>query len=346
MIGTGRGEERRPFAGVVMLAFMLALAVPCWALASGGGSSPQLPPAAERLFQEAQRQFVLKHFSAAADALRSANEAAGGTCLPCVKVLAYVPSGHMGEAIEATRKAITLLAGDSGQAGAFHQLGDLLLAQSASPEAAAEAEQAYQHEVDMAPAFRAEGLAGIAHARMQGKRYREAAAAALRLLQVVPDGPLAGNARSTICAARSGGGLSAADAPMPPVTSAVPWGAPPGLPPADTEPLRVGGDVTKPIKVGGPPPVYTEMARKARLQGVVILEAIIDRDGCISNAQILKGMPMGLDQSALDAMKQWAFAPATLYGHPVKVFYTLTVNFTVELPPDPKQGEAHGNAGP
>ena len=98
----------------------------------------------------------------------------------------------------------------------------------------------------------------------------------------------------------------------------------------DDAPLHVGGAVTKPEKISAPPPVYTEMARKARLQGVVIIEAIIDAQGNVINAHVLKGMPMGLDKAAVEAVNKWKFRPAMLQGKPVKVYYTLTVNFQVQ----------------
>jgi protein TonB len=96
---------------------------------------------------------------------------------------------------------------------------------------------------------------------------------------------------------------------------------------ADEAPLRIGGDVARPERILGPPLVYAELARRARLQGVVIVEATIDTQGKVVDAHILKGMPMGLDRAALDAVEKWKFKPATLRGKPVKVFYTLTVNF-------------------
>ena len=99
---------------------------------------------------------------------------------------------------------------------------------------------------------------------------------------------------------------------------------------ADEAPLRVGGDVTRPDKISEPPPVYTELARKARVQGTVIIEAIIDTQGNVVDARVLKGLPMGLDRAALDAVDKWKFKPATLKGEPVKVYYTLTVNFKLQ----------------
>lgn len=112
------------------------------------------------------------------------------------------------------------------------------------------------------------------------------------------------------------------------VVGGVPGGVPGGV--VTEEPLRVGGAVTRPEKVSGANPVYTEMARKARLTGIVIIEAIIDERGNVVNARILKGLPMGLDRAALDAVQNWRFKPATLQGRPVKVYYTLTVNFQVQ----------------
>jgi len=83
-------------------------------------------------------------------------------------------------------------------------------------------------------------------------------------------------------------------------------------------------------KISGPPPVYTELARKARVEGVVIIEAIIDAQGDGINARVLRGMPMGLDRTALEAVEKWKFKPATLKGKPVKVYYTLTVRFKLQ----------------
>ena len=109
------------------------------------------------------------------------------------------------------------------------------------------------------------------------------------------------------------------------------FGIPEGPPPVEpTGPIRVGGDVKPPEKISAPPPQYTEIARKARIQGVVIVEAIIDKAGQVKNVKVLKGLPMGLDQAAVDAIKRWKFKPATLNGKPVDVYYNLTVNFQLQ----------------
>lgn len=108
-----------------------------------------------------------------------------------------------------------------------------------------------------------------------------------------------------------------------------------GIPEAPPEPepdgpIYVTGDVQKPEKITAPQPQYTEIARKARIQGVVILQAIIDEQGNVTNVSVLKGLPMGLSESAEAAVKQWKFQPATLRGKPVAVYFNLTVNFQLQ----------------
>jgi TonB family protein len=101
-------------------------------------------------------------------------------------------------------------------------------------------------------------------------------------------------------------------------------------------PLRVGGDVRAPIVMEKVEPTYTEKARKARINGIVIVEAVIGREGLVKDVSVLKPLPFGLDQAAVDAVKQWKFKPGTLDGQPVDVIFNLTVNFRLEKAPDPE----------
>lgn len=98
----------------------------------------------------------------------------------------------------------------------------------------------------------------------------------------------------------------------------------------DLSPMRLNDQVTRPVKISGPNPMYTEIARKARIQGVVIVEAIIAKDGSVADVKILKPLPMGLDQAAVEAVRQWRFEPATLDGRPVDVYYNLTINYRLK----------------
>ena len=90
---------------------------------------------------------------------------------------------------------------------------------------------------------------------------------------------------------------------------------------------RVGGNVKAPTVISRVEPVFPEEARKARIAGIVILEALIDELGNVSNVRVLKPLPFGLDQAALDAIRQWKFRPGTVDGKPVKVIFNLTINF-------------------
>lgn len=95
-------------------------------------------------------------------------------------------------------------------------------------------------------------------------------------------------------------------------------------------PLRVGGDVKAPVAINRTKPDYTDAARKGHVTGVVIVEAIVNKQGEVERVKVLKGLPMGLSEQALEAVKKWRFRPGTLNGEPVEVIFTLTVNFTLE----------------
>ena len=111
----------------------------------------------------------------------------------------------------------------------------------------------------------------------------------------------------------------AAPAPAPRMESAPP-------PPA---PVRVGGNIKPPTKTKDVKPVYPPIAQSARVQGVVIIEAVIGQDGQVQEAKVLRSIPL-LDAAALDAVKQWVFTPTLLNGQPVPVIMTVTVNFTLQ----------------
>jgi protein TonB len=100
--------------------------------------------------------------------------------------------------------------------------------------------------------------------------------------------------------------------------------------PDTSAPLRVGGDVKAPVAIHRTDPQYPDLARKSRVAGVVILEAIIDKDGNVDQVKVLKGLPMGMSEAAEQAVKQWKFKPGTLNGEPVDVIFNLTVNFTLQ----------------
>ena len=113
------------------------------------------------------------------------------------------------------------------------------------------------------------------------------------------------------------------------VVGGLPDPPPPPPPPPPAAPVRVGGNIKQPTKVKNVPPVYPPIAQSARVQGVVIIEAVIGPNGRVQDARVLRSIPL-LDQAALDAVKQWEFTPTLLNGVPVPVIMTVTVQFTLQ----------------
>jgi len=149
--------------------------------------------------------------------------------------------------------------------------------------------------------------------------------------------------------------ISEEEAPPPmPVSSGVVGGVPGGVPggqmggviggiinsasrlstapkfvPATPQRVRVSQGVTKGLLVHRVEPPYPTLAKQARVQGDVVLKAVIDRNGDIQDLQLISGHPM-LVPSAIAAVKQWHYKPYLLNGQPVEVETTITVIFTLQ----------------
>ncbi len=104
--------------------------------------------------------------------------------------------------------------------------------------------------------------------------------------------------------------------------------APPPPPKAAPSRIKLGGQVQAAKIVAQPQPLYPALARQARIQGNVVLHAIIDKDGRVGQLEVVSGHPL-LVQSALDAVKQWRYQPTQLNGDPVEVDTTITVTFVL-----------------
>lgn len=106
-------------------------------------------------------------------------------------------------------------------------------------------------------------------------------------------------------------------------------GGPPSGPPVKEQqgPMRVGGEIQEPERIHYVAPEYPELARRARLEGVVVLQAIIDRQGNVKDAEVLRPLGLGLDEAAIQAVQQWKYSPTYYNGRPVEVILTVTVQF-------------------
>lgn len=134
---------------------------------------------------------------------------------------------------------------------------------------------------------------------------------------LVPAEPTSAGVEGGLPVAIEGGGaasLAVIEPPPPPVAPA---------------PIRVSSGIKPPTKVHDVSPIYPEIAQRARVQGIVILEATIGIDGRVTNARVLRSIPL-LDQPALDAVRQWTFTPTLLNGTPVPVIMTVTVTFNLK----------------
>jgi TonB family protein len=97
---------------------------------------------------------------------------------------------------------------------------------------------------------------------------------------------------------------------------------------ARLQPLRAGDDIRAPIKITDVKPVYPPIAQSARVQGVVTVEALIDDQGNVVNARVIRSMPL-LDGAALDAISKWKYAPSDVDGRLVAVVMTVTASFVM-----------------
>ena len=89
----------------------------------------------------------------------------------------------------------------------------------------------------------------------------------------------------------------------------------------------VGNGVSAPKALETPDPEYSEEARKAKYQGVVVLWLIVGPDGKPRDIRVSRPLGMGLDQKAIEAVQRWRFEPAQKDGHPVAVQINVEVNF-------------------
>jgi len=92
--------------------------------------------------------------------------------------------------------------------------------------------------------------------------------------------------------------------------------------------VRVSQGVSQGLLIHQIKPTYPPLARQARIQGMVVLQAVIGKDGSIQNLKVVSGHPM-LAPAALEAVKQWRYKPYYLNGEPVEVDTTINVNFTL-----------------
>lgn len=103
---------------------------------------------------------------------------------------------------------------------------------------------------------------------------------------------------------------------------------PPPAPPAPKTPMRVSA-LQAPRKIKDVAPRYPAIAQESRVEGIVILEAVISEDGSVQDVRVLRSKAL-LDDAAVEAVRQWRYTPTLLGGQPVPVVITVTVSFSLK----------------
>ena len=98
--------------------------------------------------------------------------------------------------------------------------------------------------------------------------------------------------------------------------------------PVEQKLFRVGGIIREPKKVLHVAPEYPELARRAGVEGVVVLEAVVDVSGRVTQVRVLRPVAL-LDAAAVNAVRPWRYSPTELNGVPVPVLMTVTVRFAL-----------------
>jgi TonB family protein len=106
-------------------------------------------------------------------------------------------------------------------------------------------------------------------------------------------------------------------------------GKPAAAPAANTKPIRVGGNVAESNLIRKVQPVYPASAKAAGVQGTVMIEAVILKDGTPSELTVLSSPSDDLSESALDAVRQWRYRPTLLNGQPVEVITDIRISYTL-----------------
>lgn len=290
---------------------------------AGPARAQETPPPAHSpaLTESLNRAFQLigegKFREARAELDRSRTLAAG----PCGECLLGMSHIHASEkdwkrTQETAREALPLLPTPGLKARAYDQIGTAAYLSKDLDGA----EDGYRHAVSSGGAWGMLARYNLAQVLLTRQRWAEAAETARSYIKDAgPAGTVFDQARIVLCQAR----LNLSENPRPPLK-------PSSEMENSSKIERVGDQVTRPEILFQPRPIYPKEARKAGEEGKVVVEAVIDQEGCVTHVNPLKGLPHGLTESAENAVRQWVFKPATLSGVPVKVYYVLTVNFEVQ----------------
>lgn len=143
---------------------------------------------------------------------------------------------------------------------------------------------------------------------------------------VVPVEPASGSGDPAIADDGEGDGVFGSPDGVP---GGIDFGQPGGTEPAGDVIHQPGGEVKSPVVIRRVTPEYPRIALLGRKGGIVRLRCVIDKKGRIRDPEVIFSTFDAFNKPALDAVKQWTFAPGVLRGQPVDTFFELTVTFSV-----------------
>lgn len=284
---------------------LLAAAVPAFAadLVDPGANYQELKQAAALIRQGQPQQAIAK--------AQLLDQVSGGRCGECQVVLAqaFLASGDRAHAAEAARNALAQLADLSQQATANAALA-YALADPQDPRGTnlPDAETAVRQAIDQGadPKLQSWGFRTLTWILLRREHYGDLVAEARDYLENNPSGSQAAYARRIVCAGRALGDIAGPDAVVTPVR---------------------GRDVRAPRPVFHPSPGYTAEAQASGLHGRVVVQGVVDTEGCLVDPQVARGLGGTFDQHVLDVVQLWTFQPATRNGRPVPAAYSATLQY-------------------
>jgi protein TonB len=104
----------------------------------------------------------------------------------------------------------------------------------------------------------------------------------------------------------------------------------PGKAPVASEIYTVGGEIEGLKLVSRVEPVFPEELRQQKKAGVVVIQAIINTDGSVGQAAVVRHSDPRFDEASLTAVRQWRYKPAMLHGKPVRVYLPISITFRLE----------------
>jgi len=239
------------------------------------------------------------------------DQVSGGRCGECQVVLAqaYLAAGDRAQAAAAARSALAQLSDLDKQASTSATLAySLVDPQDLRGSGLAEAESAVRQAIDLGTDARLQswGFKTLTWILIRREHYGDAVAQARDYLDDNPGGGLASYAQRVVCLGRALGGVGGPDdgaAPAP------------------------GKGLARPQPIFHPAPTYTARARADGLHGQVVVQGVVDTEGCLTQPRVTRGLDATFDQHVLDTVQFWTFRPATLGGRPVPAAYAVTLSY-------------------